>query len=582
MKRIQRILNRILLDIILLFRRRKLFIYSWLKYDGNRLVHNNWGDDINVLFFESISQYKVIDVRSTYLFNVIPVKGYCCVGSIIGNFYTRNEYEVWGSGIIEKNKQLKSKPTFVHSVRGPLTRLELMNNGIRCPEKYGDPALLVSRYYRKRLNKIYKVGIIPHIIDENNIILKTFRKLHPEVLIIHMKGYNDWRDIPDQVMQCERILSSSLHGLIVADSYCVKNSWISFGSDIIGGYFKYQDYFMSVGRSVNSPILVDSVQSLESIIEHDCFSRAYNINFESIFESCPFKDHLKDYRVLPSHKTPRYKTWEEKNMQFFDNIFIQSVEEFEKVYSSISLLESDYFFKVSEYADEKMYSSFQCQWMQLSDCVLSLGTTDYIEAINKLAFQVISLPDIKNYLSDNRLNGDSLTILTMLLLLDLPTPLIGFSSSLQNSLLKFIDVNYSLNENDLDAPCNYLSLYFIKKSVFESFIQKREVVSSFITDTGNDRESNDNNLNTIMAFDITQELVAKLIQSEYTLAISNTNNQPFEDLINETMHYKAFSCINIRKNILPIIKNKYYCDNNLTKVSKEVPLLQSIIGQSCF
>ena len=49
-----------------------------------------------------------------------------------------------------------------------------------------------------------------------------------EAKVIHMANYKDWHDVIDEINQCQFILSSSLHGLIIADSYGIPNNGLSF------------------------------------------------------------------------------------------------------------------------------------------------------------------------------------------------------------------------------------------------------------------------------------------------------------------------------------------------------------------
>ena len=281
-------------DILYVFKPNKIFVYSWMEYKGAEMLHNNWGDDINKYFIEEITNADVKDLSLSFLYKIFPVKAYSCIGSILGDFPLKNT-EVWGSGFIEEGKMIKEVPLKIHSVRGPLTRKELLKQGIECPERYGDPALLISRYYRKKVDKKYQYGIVPHYIDENNAVLIDFCRKHPECIVIRMKGYKDWHDIPDQIMQCQRIISSSLHGLIMADSYEVPNIWVRFSDKIAGGDFKFQDYFQSVGRKIESPVIINSIRDLERIIIDDNTSMARSIDYRSIYEACPFKDRISDY-----------------------------------------------------------------------------------------------------------------------------------------------------------------------------------------------------------------------------------------------------------------------------------------------
>jgi len=89
------------------------------------------------------------------------------------------------------------------------------------------------------------------------------------------------------------ILSSSLHGLIVADSYGIPNAWVRFSDNISGGSFKYLDYFASVGRDVQEPVRIESSEDLDATLQDESlFTVAKNIDFESIINACPFKEHF--------------------------------------------------------------------------------------------------------------------------------------------------------------------------------------------------------------------------------------------------------------------------------------------------
>ena len=288
-------LLQLLYDFLCLFRPRKIFVYGYLERQGLGYARNNWGDDINISMLEEISDLKVLILNRSRVFPRFAGKSYACIGSILGECYGK-KLEIWGSGFRSEQSRLHTLPLKVHSVRGPLTRQTLLEQGIDCPPVYGDPALLVSKYYRPSQEKKYKYGIIPHYADEDNPLVQAM-KSRPDVLVISMADYKHWHDIPDAVCSCERIVSSSLHGLIVADSYGIPNVWVRFSDKIAGGNFKYRDYFESVGREVSEPVLIARSEDMDSTLnEPSLFGVAQDIDFESIFNACPFKEHLKKWQ----------------------------------------------------------------------------------------------------------------------------------------------------------------------------------------------------------------------------------------------------------------------------------------------
>ena len=286
-----------LYDAFSFFVRNKIFIVGYFQRRYGKLVNNNWGDDINMLFFKEIAGCKVIPQNISYLYKMLPLKNYACIGSIICR-NTNIHSEVWGSGLIDETVNLRKMPSKFYSVRGPLTRQVLLKNGIDCPERYGDPALLVSKYYQPCVEKKYELGLIVHFVDEDNPMVNIFCAKHPDVLLIKMRGYSHWHDIPNQICSCKRIASSSLHGLIVSDTYDIPNLWIRLSDKIYGGDFKYQDYFLSVNRTVQGAYKVNDLADFESVyFSAELFSKAENINYDDIYNACPFKDKFNKWKI---------------------------------------------------------------------------------------------------------------------------------------------------------------------------------------------------------------------------------------------------------------------------------------------
>ena len=52
----------------------------------------------------------------------------------------------------------------------------------------------------------------------------------------------------DEVLSCEKIFSTALHGLIVADAYGIPNQWVEVDGRIGGDKMKFRDFLCSVGR----------------------------------------------------------------------------------------------------------------------------------------------------------------------------------------------------------------------------------------------------------------------------------------------------------------------------------------------
>lgn len=63
---------------------------------------------------------------------------------------------------------------------------------------------------------------------------------------------------------CKYIISSSLHGLICADSICIPNRWIKL-SELLGSDFKFHDYYSVFDITPEFQIMTGS-ESLEELV----------------------------------------------------------------------------------------------------------------------------------------------------------------------------------------------------------------------------------------------------------------------------------------------------------------------------
>ena len=254
-----------------IFRKYFLLVY-W--YKSNR----NFGDELNKILLKSISGKKVIFVnpknfKSKHLLSIGSILGSANEGSII-----------WGSGLISKNVKLSQKPKKIYAVRGPLTRKELFNQGIECPEVYGDPGLLIPKYYNPSIKKEFEIGIIPHYVDKENLLLNNFKK-NKKIKIIDIQDKDPYRFI-NNVLSCKNIASSSLHGIIIADAYKIPSLWLEFSNNITGDNFKFFDYFMSVKKNILQPFKIKSNTTFSDLLENVC-NEEVNIDLDLLLNNFP-------------------------------------------------------------------------------------------------------------------------------------------------------------------------------------------------------------------------------------------------------------------------------------------------------
>jgi len=170
-----------------------------------------------------------------------------------------------GSGVIRKNDQLKSDCKWI-SVRGPLTRKRVLECGGKCSKIFGDPALLLPLIIKEEKKK-YNVGIIPHYSDYSIIQ----RKYQDKYFVINVLNKNPL-NVVKQITQCKRIISSSLHGIIISHAYGIPASRF-IQNKLHGDGVKFDDYFLSINRKnivseIEKPYYIDSNPfPIQNIIE---------------------------------------------------------------------------------------------------------------------------------------------------------------------------------------------------------------------------------------------------------------------------------------------------------------------------
>lgn len=236
-----------------------LFYWSEIKFISK--TKENYGDLLGKYLVEKISEKRVKWVHPKRQSWVKWDKtNYLSVGSII-HHSTKNSI-VWGSGIIDRN-QFIEKADF-RAVRGPQTRKYLLKLGYSCPEVYGDPALLLPKYFNPEVKKKYKVGVIPHYND-----FKMVSKMYEEendIIVIDLMTL-DIEEVTQNILQCESTISSSLHGVIVSHAYNIPSLWVEFSDKIFGDGIKYRDYLESVEIPFYNAPFLDKKMSMGTLQE---------------------------------------------------------------------------------------------------------------------------------------------------------------------------------------------------------------------------------------------------------------------------------------------------------------------------
>ena len=214
-------------------------LYYWNeRWHGRTFV--NFGDYLSLKLVERIVDAPV----RVYKKNLKKTeRKMLALGSL---FYFANENDViWGTGISGKSLD-KNKYNFtnldVRAVRGPLSRQFLMQNfGIECPEVYGDPALLTPYLFpefQRQKNPTYDYIIIPHYSEEHLFLKEEWDNV--------VYPTEPWDEVIKKILDSRFVISSSLHGVIVAEAYGIPARLLRITEN--EPIFKYRDYYAGTNR----------------------------------------------------------------------------------------------------------------------------------------------------------------------------------------------------------------------------------------------------------------------------------------------------------------------------------------------
>ena len=162
------------------------------------------------------------------------------VGSVLGlgNF----DAVVWGSGVNSFGHvgrialQRDYRRLDIRAVRGPVTAQVLRENGYTCPQVYGDPAILLPMIYPgSRPEKKRDYVVIDHYMKK--------KRTGEDALSIRT---GDYRTFLDKILEAEVVYSSSLHGIILAESYGIPAVFLRQGME--EEMLKYYDWYFATGR----------------------------------------------------------------------------------------------------------------------------------------------------------------------------------------------------------------------------------------------------------------------------------------------------------------------------------------------
>jgi len=202
----------------------------------------NFGDLLSTLLLERFTKFKAewSEPRPSDLI---------LVGSILEHIPDDWNGVIAGAGLLHESSEKNFTKAKIMALRGPLTDARV--KGVKDESiVLADPGLLANELVPIP-DKEYNLGIIPHWTDKTLEHRPEFIKYSPHIIRVTDHPL----DVITQIAKCKKIISSSLHGIILADAFGIPRR-IEISPVVLekpkqeGGLFKWEDYSESIGMKL--------------------------------------------------------------------------------------------------------------------------------------------------------------------------------------------------------------------------------------------------------------------------------------------------------------------------------------------
>lgn len=223
---------------------RSISAYWWV---GRR----NWGDLLTALLFKHFCELETVWAPA-------PEAQIAAVGSIIEHLPDGFTGKIVGSGKLHSESLLPVGRGRILALRGPLTA-----RGVRGDFCLGDLGLLANELVRIE-TKTHKLCLVPHWSDQKLATREEFLRFDP--VVVDPTG--DPLDAIRMIGESEKVVTSSLHGMIVADAFHIPRR-LEFAPRLAaeGAVFKFKDHCGTV-RPGQPFELAKTVEANHRIVEN--------------------------------------------------------------------------------------------------------------------------------------------------------------------------------------------------------------------------------------------------------------------------------------------------------------------------
>lgn len=194
----------------------------------------NFGDALNPLLLDWFSDIRARRVPAAKADVIV-------CGSVLEHLPDQGwRGIVAGAGKMYEETDLSDRlaAAIVLALRGPLSA-----KGLAGDFALGDPGLLACEMVQ--VDKEYNLGIVPHWSDTVLERRHEFKGFNPRII----RPTGDPREVVREIGRCRKIVSSSLHGIILADAFGIprRTEMAKLFETKEGGMFKFRDHNAAVG-----------------------------------------------------------------------------------------------------------------------------------------------------------------------------------------------------------------------------------------------------------------------------------------------------------------------------------------------
>lgn len=232
----------------------------WISNIDNK--YTNFGDILTPYIFQKYGINLKYDNKDPQIYGI---------GSLLHMIPNNYKGYIWSTGFMYNTKTLNLKNDPI-CVRGLLSKKQFINDTSNT--YLGDGGLILEKIYTPKVRGSirYKLGIMPNYCDIVNMRDEPIENYeichHPDVIFIDPRNYVD--TVINDIYSCENIITSSLHGLITADSYGINNGCFKARETNIAIHqmqdsFKFRDYYSNydINFNKNDVLFLDNKTSYE-------------------------------------------------------------------------------------------------------------------------------------------------------------------------------------------------------------------------------------------------------------------------------------------------------------------------------